>query len=864
MACTVCRRRKLKCDNVRPACGTCDRLNKPCTYIEAEEKRGPKRRKVDVLEQRLAELEAQVVGQPSRTPSDVQPVSSDQEPLGPDAGFPLEQPDEPGLPPQSEPAAPPGQEDVFDDFNLDFNTDFGSLINLGQIEELPPEEMRYDLIYFKEIHPLSPFVHERRFRSALSLSPSEQPPLCLRYALWALGAIRAPEYSMHAETFYQRSRHYLQNDEMQVMLPPRFDNSYQHEFALFGQGLRGRESTANDITPSRPEPWTSVNPVCVCITLGRGGHFGRISVHLDAASSDDGPGATDSFWDRHREIDHLISMAFLSLPPGLNMSSVYPNVEFYHMNLHAATITLHNAVVRRAQDNGMEAEAVNRSERRSGTAAEEILEAVKSMAHKEPKSMNSMKEVTKVAPFFVKQILKDLRLKGIEFPGLEFQPFDLPLGADEALTASRASLLRYATQRNGDDEHLVLGTQDLDRSIALAPSNPYEMEPPRVLVCGAGIAGAVVAYWLGEAGANVLVIEKAPAVRKSGLGIDFRGAALDVIRSMGLEDAVRAKVTHERGLTFVDSHNRTFAAFPVTGEKGFTITSEIEIMRGDLDQILCDAASSMPNVEFEFDCSVASLAHDEHSVTAEFSNGRRETFDLLIAADGLASRTRRLIVGRDRSDQAVRSLNAYVAYFTIPRESKDGELARCYQAVGRRNLLIRPKNDTTSCAFLSIITQSERVRNIATASTQEQKALWAELFADAGWEAQRMISGMQNAEDFYLQHVAQISEAHGDAAVAFGKYEERLRPYVERVQKLPPGIPKAVNPETWWGLWIHNCILWIVSSLRLVRLAGLFGPKTEGFELPTYRFEATDWSLGSDMGEEGQGKYSTESKDGEV
>lgn len=115
--------------------------------------------------------------------------------------------------------------------------------------------------------------------------------------------------------------------------------------------------------------------------------FGRISVHLDAASSDDGPGATDSFWDRHREIDHLISMAFLSLPPGLNMSSVYPNVEFYHMNLHAATITLHNAVVRRAQDNGMEAEAVNRSERRSGTAAEEILEAVKSMAHKEPKKV---------------------------------------------------------------------------------------------------------------------------------------------------------------------------------------------------------------------------------------------------------------------------------------------------------------------------------------------------------------------------------------------------------------------------------------------------------------------------------------------
>lgn len=52
-ACTLCRKRKLRCDAVRPKCATCNRLGHDCEYNEARKKSGPKRGYVKALEARL-------------------------------------------------------------------------------------------------------------------------------------------------------------------------------------------------------------------------------------------------------------------------------------------------------------------------------------------------------------------------------------------------------------------------------------------------------------------------------------------------------------------------------------------------------------------------------------------------------------------------------------------------------------------------------------------------------------------------------------------------------------------------------------------------------------------------------------------
>ena len=55
LACVICRKRKLKCDGVRPSCSTCSRLGHACAYDEQRRKSGPKRGYVKALEERLSE-----------------------------------------------------------------------------------------------------------------------------------------------------------------------------------------------------------------------------------------------------------------------------------------------------------------------------------------------------------------------------------------------------------------------------------------------------------------------------------------------------------------------------------------------------------------------------------------------------------------------------------------------------------------------------------------------------------------------------------------------------------------------------------------------------------------------------------------
>ncbi|KAK9463551.1 uncharacterized protein V1516DRAFT_645005 [Lipomyces oligophaga] len=58
IACTVCRKRKLRCDGNRPSCSTCLRFHHDCVYEDVRRKSGPKRGHVKMLEERLAHVES--------------------------------------------------------------------------------------------------------------------------------------------------------------------------------------------------------------------------------------------------------------------------------------------------------------------------------------------------------------------------------------------------------------------------------------------------------------------------------------------------------------------------------------------------------------------------------------------------------------------------------------------------------------------------------------------------------------------------------------------------------------------------------------------------------------------------------------
>ncbi|KAK5656796.1 hypothetical protein OQA88_4344 [Cercophora sp. LCS_1] len=61
LACDECRVRKLRCDRVRPTCGTCEHLGIPCTPNTSRQPRGPRKGHLKALQSRISALENQLL-----------------------------------------------------------------------------------------------------------------------------------------------------------------------------------------------------------------------------------------------------------------------------------------------------------------------------------------------------------------------------------------------------------------------------------------------------------------------------------------------------------------------------------------------------------------------------------------------------------------------------------------------------------------------------------------------------------------------------------------------------------------------------------------------------------------------------------
>ncbi|WP_244490335.1 FAD-dependent monooxygenase [Rhizobium sp. Root708] len=85
----------------------------------------------------------------------------------------------------------------------------------------------------------------------------------------------------------------------------------------------------------------------------------------------------------------------------------------------------------------------------------------------------------------------------------------------------------------------------------------------RILITGASVAGNALAWWLTERGFDVTVVERHPQFRDGGQNVDVRGAGREVLKRMGLEQAVAGSGTGETGVRFVDADNKTVAQFGV-------------------------------------------------------------------------------------------------------------------------------------------------------------------------------------------------------------------------------------------------------------------------------------------------------------
>lgn len=366
-----------------------------------------------------------------------------------------------------------------------------------------------------------------------------------------------------------------------------------------------------------------------------------------------------------------------------------------------------------------------------------------------------------------------------------------------------------------------------------------------------------------------VIVERAPSLRATGQTVDVRGAGQEVVRRMGVDAEIRAKTTHEEGLAFVDERGTTLAAFPVDSFDGQGFVSEIEILRGELVRVLAD--HSGPDVAYMFGDHPVAIVDVGDRVQVKFAGGGEQEFDLVIGADGIGSKTRRLVF---EEREPIRFLNMYTAYFTIPYSEADGRWARWYSAPGARSVMLRPDNLGTTRAYLSIRTDE---RGHEAEGPAAQKRLLRAWFADAGFETARVLDGMDAADDFYFEAIGQVKLGrwskgrvalvgdagycaspisgmgtslalvgayvlagelgrHADHVAAFDAYERRMRPYVAEAQRIFPGSTMFASPRSRVGIAAQRAVLGVAARPAVRRLLGrLTATKTaDKISLPQY------------------------------
>lgn len=387
-----------------------------------------------------------------------------------------------------------------------------------------------------------------------------------------------------------------------------------------------------------------------------------------------------------------------------------------------------------------------------------------------------------------------------------------------------------------------------------------------------------MAWFLSRAGARVTLIEKAPSMLLQGQNIDVHGTALNVINKMGLIAQLRSRNTTEKGTCFVDVNGKVIASFPVEGTAG-SPTSEFEICRGDLAEILYDAAKDLPNVEFKFGTTITKvLENSEERVRVELSTGEQQEGDVLVAADGQWSRLRKEVFG----EQAVNVVdrNCFCVYATVPREADDSDYWTIYQALNSRDVSTRPDNHGTTRVFVTAMPIGEEKRKAWYAASrshnrQLQMDLLRSELGDLKWKTPRLLRQMEKAEDFYLQAVLQIRMAQwyknrviclGDTAyaptpftgmgtslaingayllaghlsqlddnahpsTAFQAYESQFRPFVEEIQNLAWFVPGIAHPRYAWSRWLFrrfiSLVAYVLKMPWVIRKYGVMGKTFE-------------------------------------
>jgi 2-polyprenyl-6-methoxyphenol hydroxylase-like FAD-dependent oxidoreductase len=385
----------------------------------------------------------------------------------------------------------------------------------------------------------------------------------------------------------------------------------------------------------------------------------------------------------------------------------------------------------------------------------------------------------------------------------------------------------------------------------------------RVLISGASIAGPALGFWLGRAGYDVTVVERAPKLREGGYCVDFRGPAhLGVLDRMGIIPALREVETRGGAMRFVDQRGRTRMALPAEFAGG-----ELEARRADISRIIVEHTSG--EVEWRFGESIAAISQSPEQVEVTFEGGDRRSYDFVFGCDGIHSNVRRLAFGAETEFEDF--LGYYIASWDIPGLAADADASVLCNAPGRMIGTTPPGRDGTPPGVMAIFASPEL--DYSRRDIARHKATLRRVFAGMGWRVPELLASLERTDDVFINtisrarvpdwstgRVALLGDASGgtsiggmgtgtaivgayilageltakpnDHAAAFARYQTRAAPFAAACSKNGEGSGKFLAPKTAAGLFVRNAMFSFPSVKQwMIDLANESGAD---IELPDY------------------------------
>ena len=380
-----------------------------------------------------------------------------------------------------------------------------------------------------------------------------------------------------------------------------------------------------------------------------------------------------------------------------------------------------------------------------------------------------------------------------------------------------------------------------------------------VLISGASVAGPVTAYWLRRSGFRVTVVERAPALRKTGgHAVDLFAPALDIVERMGLIEHVEALRTGTERMVVLREGARRPSTIDLRKLMAGFSRRHVEIMRDDLSEVFYNATRD--DVEYVFGDHVTGIG-DDGEVT--FANGRPRRFDLVIGADGLHSGVRGLVFGPESA--YTRWIGGYIAVASIPNYLGLRNEMRGFAGVNRLGGLYSAQHMADARAMFLFRTPAEL--SYDRHDGDAQRRLLREQFGDLGWEIPRLLDETDRASAFYFDSITQLRLEHwtrgrvalvgdagycpgpavggstslavvgaytlagelaaagGDAARAYPAYEAALGDYVRSSRAFAATMAKRIVPTSRAMTWAMTTGVQLFTALptTLARRIGAAG-----------------------------------------